>query len=363
MKILLLSRYSRLGASSRVRSYYYLSYLEAQGINITVAPLLGDDYLKNLYAGGQKRWLDILSAYLRRLGCLLKSRRFDLLWIEKEIFPWLPAWGETLLDSLGIPYVVDYDDAVFHYYDLHPKGMVRALLGDKIDRVMRRAALVIVGNDYLADRAWRAGAQRVEYLPTVISLDRYRAKRRTNNAIFTIGWIGSPSTSSYLHLVRHALTEVCKDGNVRLVLVGSGQIELDGAPLVVRTWSEETEVADIQSFDVGIMPLPDELWERGKCGYKLIQYMACSLPVVASPIGVNKQIIDAGVNGFLATTTEDWVYALSTLRDNRGLRERMGKYGQKKVETQYCLQVTAPRLLSLLDSVVHGYAKMEQVSR
>ena len=352
MKILLLSRYERLGSSSRVRSYQYMPYLRAKGIDLTVAPLLGDDYIRGLYAGRRKHVGAIFDAYLRRLCYLLRSRRFDLLWIEHEILPWLPAWAEAILNRRGIPYVVDYDDAVFHRYDMHTNGVVRAFLGGKIDEVMRRAALVIVGNNYLANRAKRAGAKRVEYLPTVVDLDRYNLAPRGENAGFAIGWIGSPVTAQYLHIIEPALSELCRSGNARLVLVGSGQVKLDGVPLVIRPWSEEKEVVDIQGFDVGIMPVPDEPWAHGKCGYKLIQYMACSRPVVASPVGANQQIVEDGVNGFLPVTTADWVRALCALRDNSDLRERMGKAGRSKVETQYCIQVTAPRLLSLLRGTV-----------
>lgn len=354
MKVFLLSRYSRLGASSRLRSYQYLPHLKAQGIDVRVASLLGDDYIKDLYAGRRKDLGAILRAYIQRLGYLLKSGRFDLLWVEYEILPWLPAWGEGILARLGVPYIVDYDDAIFHRYDMHPRSMVRALLGRKIDGVMRRAALVVVGNKYLADRAKRAGARWVEYLPTVIDLERYRTEPQHENLVFTIGWIGSPTTAQYLHLVSHALAEVCRDGCTRLVLVGSGQVQLNGVPTEIRTWSEETEVGHIQSFDVGIMPMPDDPWARGKCGYKLIQYMACGRSVVASRVGVNPEIVEDGVSGFLARTTADWVRALSALRESRSLRKRMGGSGRAKVEARYCLEVTAPRLVSLMRSVVEG---------
>jgi glycosyltransferase involved in cell wall biosynthesis len=351
IKCLVLSRYGRLGASSRVRFYQYLPYLEARGIGTKVAPLLGDEYVQNLYAGRRTSWKYIFEAYLRRLTHVLKSRRFDLIWIEREFFPWLPSWAPLLLSRWGIPYVVDYDDAVFHRYDLHPNGIVRTLLGSKIDVIMRRASLVLAGNDYLAARARCAGARRVEILPSVIDLDRYLGTSKGKNRVFTIGWIGSPATSKYLKQVCPALAHVCGNNKARVTLVGSGQLELSGVPTEIRDWSEDTEVASIRDFDVGIMPLPDEPWTRGKCGYKLIQYMACALPVVASPVGVNRQIIDQGICGYLSTTTEDWVRALADLRDNGTNCEGMGKAGRIKVEKQYCLQVTAPRLLSLLRGV------------
>jgi glycosyltransferase involved in cell wall biosynthesis len=351
MKILLLSRYNHMGASSRVRFYQYLPYLATQGIHVTVANLLGSSYLEDLYGGRRRPFGDIIGAYIRRLGYLLKSNRFDLLWVEYEILPWLPAWGETILYHLNIPYVVDYDDAVFHRYNMHPRAMVRVLLRGKIDAVMRRAALVIVGNEYLGNYARKAGAKRVEYIPSVIDLARYSSTLQPVNPVFTIGWIGSPATVEYLHLVRTSLVEVCRNGSSRLVLVGSGQFKIDGVPTEIHSWSEETEVAEIQNFDVGIMPMPDSAWAQGKCGYKLIQYMACARPVVASAVGVARQVIEEGRNGFLATTTKDWVKAFCALRESDNLRECMGKAGRTKVEAQYCIQITAPLLVSLLMSL------------
>jgi glycosyltransferase involved in cell wall biosynthesis len=351
MKLLLLSRYSYLGASSRIRNYQYLPYLDAHGFCITVAPLLDDEYLKILYSHGRIHWGRIFNIYCKRLRYLLTSRSYDLIWIEKELFPFTPAWAEVLLSCMNIPYVVEYDDAVFHRYDMHSNKSVRFLLGRKIDTVMRRSAMVIVGNDYLAERARHAGAARVEYMPSVIDLEQYPVTSQRRNHIFTVGWIGTPVTAQYLHFVSSALAEVCQSGNGRLVLVGSGKIELDRVPIEIRPWSEKTETVDIQSFDVGIMPLPDEPWERGKCGFKLIQYMACIKPVVASPVGTNKKIVEEGINGFLASSREDWVNALNALRVDHDLRDRMGRAGRKKVEANYCVQVTAPRLAKLLHSV------------
>lgn len=352
MKILLLSRYGRCGASSRIRSYQYLPYLKTEGIDVTVAPLLEDQYLEDLYAGRRMRMGAIARAYFQRLRYLLKSPCFDLLWVEYELLPWLPAWAEGALSAWRIPYVVDYDDATFHRYGRHPNRWVKFLLGKKIDLVMRRANLVIVGNDYLAEHALQVGAKKVESLPTVVDTNRYNAVPQTDHSIFTIGWIGSPSTCQYLHDLWPVLTEICRGSSARLILVGSGEVKLTGVPLEIHAWSEKTEVEDIKTFDVGIMPLRDGFWERGKCGYKLIQYMACGLPVIASPVGVNQQIVQEGLNGFLATTLTDWVRALRALRDDPVLRAQMGQAGREKVKTQYSLQVTAPRLIALLRNVV-----------
>jgi len=355
MKVLLLSRYSSLGASSRVRCYQYIPYLRNQGFDVTVAPLLDDNYIKDLYAGKRKRISLVISSYIRRIRSLLDARSYDLLWIEKELFPWLPAWAEGILTRLKIPYIVEYDDAVFHRYDLNSNRAVRLLLGNKIDAVMRQAAVVIAGNEYIAKRARISGARRVEILPTVIDLEQYSPGPINKNKIFTIGWIGTPVTARYLHVVGSALADVCQNKLARVLLVGSGQITLDGVPVEIRPWSKETEVEAIHSFDVGIMPLPDSPWERGKCGYKLIQYMACGRPVVASPVGVNTQIVEDGINGFLASTRDEWVHALNALQDDYDLWKRMGIAGRRKVETHYCLQVTAPQLAEILRSVCEQY--------
>jgi glycosyltransferase involved in cell wall biosynthesis len=352
MKVLLLSRYERNGSSSRVRFYQYMQHLAAQGIRVTVAPLLGNDYVEGLQSGRGISPVRVGKAYLRRLLDLLKCRDHDLLWVEGEVLPWLPAWLETILSSLKIPYVVDYDDAIFHRYDLHPNAVVCLVLGKKIDSVMRRSAMVIAGNAYLADRAKKAGAKRVEVLPSVVDLRLYNAVCRSENRRFTIGWIGSPTTAKYLQLAVPALREICAESGGCMLSIGSDPAVLDGMPVEVRTWSEGTEVSDMGCFDVGIMPLPDEPWTRGKCGYKLIQYMASRLPVIASPVGVNKEIVQHGVNGFLAGTTDEWFQSLQTLRKNPELRIKMGEAGRRIVASNYCMDVTAPQLTDLLLSAV-----------
>lgn len=357
MNVLLLSRYGRQGASTRLRALQYLPHLAACGIDVHWAPLLDDAYLETLYGAGERPWPRVARAYLARLGQLLAMRRFDLLWIEKELFPMLPASAERLLAAAGVPYVVDYDDALFHNYDQHPRALVRRLLGRKIDRVMAGARLVITGNDYLADRARQAGARRVALLPTVVDLARYPAEavadKPSGPSPFTIGWIGSPQTAAYLAAVAPALGELLAQPDTRLVLVGAGRGAPGNLPAEIRPWTEASEVADIASFDVGIMPLPDAPWERGKCGYKLIQYMACAKPVVASPVGVNRQLVEPGVNGYLATTPADWTRALNQLREDAALRARLGAAGRTRVAADYDLQVTAPQLANLLRLAAH----------
>lgn len=349
MKVLLLSRYGNLGASSRVRSYQYLPYLREQGMEITLVPLLPDNYLRDLYAGKRPGPTSLLAAYLRRISALIRGKKFDLLWIEYELFPWLPGWIESLVLSKGTPYLVDYDDAIFHRYDQHPNSLVRRMLGNKIDAVMRHASTVVVGNEYLRDHAIKAGAQRIVILPTSIDLARYPSPTPAQNEIFTIGWIGSPATTRYLHQVHEVLAGICAHNQAKVVLIGASDTGWQDIPHATHPWSEDTEVAEVGGFDVGIMPLEDSPWERGKCGYKLIQYMACGRPVIASPVGINTRIVEPGINGYLAETPHDWVQALTALMADADLRQQMGAAGRAKVERDYAIQVNAPRLAAMLN--------------
>jgi len=207
---------------------------------------------------------------------------------------------------------------------------------------------VVVGNQYLADRAERAGARRIEYLPSVVDLDRYSVTSPADNGMLTIGWIGSPTSADYIRQVLPALEAVSKKLPVRFLFVGPGSVRFGELPAEIRDWAEDTEVEQIQRFDIGIMPLPDNPITMGKSGYKLVQYLACGRPAVASPVGVSSTILSHGVDGFLARDSEQWIDSLTRLSLDRRLRRSMGEAGRAKVATQYSVQVTAPRLAEMM---------------
>ena len=350
-RILLLSRYTRLGASSRLRFFQYLPYLEKKGFSVTIRPFFEDNYLAGLY-DGKMPLFSVLESYITRLGTILNAKWFDAIWMEAELFRWLPAWVEEALFPAGVPLVVDYDDAIFDWYTSQRFFGVSRLLGQKINRIMAMADLVIVGNDYLGNYAHSAGAKRIEKVPTVVDIDRYFVPDRDVSRSVTVGWIGTPVTAKFLAYISEALQTIVNKYGVSIVAVGAKPQQWNGLPVEVRPWQESTEVTDIQDFDIGLMPLPDEPYERGKCGYKLIQYMACGKSVVASPVGVNAEIVRDGENGFLAKTTDEWIEALSRLLEDPQLRLRMGQAGRSMVESEYSLQAQAPRLEGMLRSVI-----------
>lgn len=348
-------RYSRRGASSRLRIWQYFPYFDGRHWLVRAEPLIHEAVLNDRYSRGRYAWKALALAYWHRWLALRKNRDCQIFWIEKEALPWLPLWLERWA-LRGVPYVLDYDDAVFHQYDQNPSFWVRSLLGRRIDGLMKGAALVVAGNSYLAARARLAGASRVEVLPTVIDLDRYPDPVAHNNCgggrLPRIVWIGSPTTVVYLRHLAEPLRELSLQIPFQLRVIGCANFEMAGVEVEALAWSEDTEAGHISACDIGIMPLPDTPWEQGKCGYKLIQYMACGLPVVASPVGANLEIVRPGENGYLAASDEAWISALSALLHSAALRQSMGGCGRKVVESRYCLQKTGPALASLLRSVV-----------
>lgn len=354
-RILLLTRYDRTGASSRVRMLQYVPYLSAAGFDVEVGNFFDADYLTKLYQG-RRSAISTGQYFRRRIGQMLLRRSADIVWVEKEALPWVPWLLEALFYKAGIPLVSDYDDAVFHRYDLHSRRVVRLLLSHKIDGVMRRSDLVIAGNGYLSSRADRAGARKVIQVPSVVDMRDYSWKP-TNHADgrARVGWIGTPDTwSVFGKSTFEILRPMLADTGTVFRAVGAGLVDASEPHIEHFAWSEEREVALIQGMDIGVMPLPDTPWTRGKCAYKLVQYMACGLPVVASPVGMNSEVVEHGVTGFLAETEADWRHALLTLLKDPALRHRMGQAGRKRFETAYSLQVHGPRVAKLLSDLAGG---------
>jgi glycosyltransferase involved in cell wall biosynthesis len=363
IKVLALTRYGRMGASSRVRMLQYLPWLQQAGLDVTVQSLLSDALLTDRYRQGGYGLGALLAAYYHRVRILMQRRKFDVLWVEKEALPWMPLWLERGLFQ-GIPYVLDYDDAVFHQYDMQPNPWLRRLYGRRLDGLMAGASLVVGGNNYLAQRARDAGAPCVEQVPTVVDISRYEPKLIApgdhivasdgSGEVPRIVWIGSPATVHYLELLREPLQNLATTARFKLRVIGGGRIDLPGVDVESVAWSEATEAQSIRACDVGVMPLLDSPWERGKCGYKLIQYMASGLPVVASHVGVNPEIVMHGKSGFLASTPSEWGAGLDRLLNDASLRVQMGQVGRQQVERAYCIQHTGPRMAELLRAAARG---------
>lgn len=342
--ILLLPRYTRSGPSSRLRMLQFVPLLEQAGARVETAPLFGEEYLRAYFSGSGKKPGLVVAAYLRRLARIARGGRYDLIWIEKELFPFLPGLFERLVRRLGTRWVVDYDDAIFHNYD------GRRLLADKLRPLIGRSAAITAGNEYLEEYARSRGAQRVVRIPTVVDPSRYPVRATQPGAPVRIGWIGTPANAAYLRPVAEALSAIGRTRAIELVTIGAPPIEGLSVPQVSHLWSEGSEAELLSTIDIGVMPLPDAPWERGKCGYKLIQYMAAGKPVIASPVGVNVEIVTPEV-GFLATSPEEWRVRLLSLIDQPVARRQMGSAGRRRVETEFSSEVVGRRLVALFAQI------------
>lgn len=351
MKILILPRYEPQAASSRYRFYQYITYLKTQGWEVTVKPLLSNNYIKYLYEKTPLPVSEILLGYFKRMIQILNKKNFDLIWLQQEAFPWIPSFIEKIIVNRKTKIVADYDDAFFHRYDQNKNLIVRSLLKDKIDSVMEYSNMVLAGNNYLLERA-KLNNKNVKLFPTVVDTNIFKNTNPIKDAVFTIGWIGSPGTSKYIKLIEDVLKEVSLEKDIRINLIGADKIKINGVSFNHIKWDQNTEVEEISKFDVGIMPLPDNPWERGKCGFKLIQYLSCKVPVIGSPVGVNRDIISNEFNGFQANSSDEWIKYLRLLKNDKELALNMGENGRKFVEEKYSLQRNVVKLTNYFNEIL-----------
>ena len=352
MKLLAFTKYDREAASTRVRLLQYVPALAAAGIEVEQRSLLGNDYVRSLAGGAPASRLAIARAYARRLRDIIRQPDADVLWVYAELLPWLPAGFERLLLRHRVPVVYDWDDAFFVPYDEHRSPLVRRFLGGKLNPLLRGAASVTCGNGYLRDHAARFNSHTL-VVPTVVDTDRYVPTSGAQDGVPVIGWIGSPTTWANVRPLLPSLKRLHDELGVRIRAVGAGAAaaadSFDGLELV--DWSEAREIAEVQGFTIGIMPLIDAAFQRGKSGYKLVQYMACGLPTVASPVGVNSEIVTQSETGLLATGEAEWEAALRRLLGDAGMRAGMGQAGRARAVADYSLASQAPRLIELVRSL------------
>ncbi|WP_339026174.1 glycosyltransferase family 4 protein [Leclercia pneumoniae] len=351
INLLILSKYEDLGASSRLRSLDYIEYFAKENIQTTVSALFDNEYLERLYTKKKRSKSSVLKYYLNRLIFILFNlKKYDVIFIEKELFPYLPGLFEKLISIANIPYIVDYDDAIFHNYDLTSSKLKKFFLKNKLKPLLSKAACTTVGNSYLETLAIQNGAKKVIKIPTVINIERYYKEPVTNFDEITIGWIGSPSTTKYLKLIWPALEKIKKHENIKLITIGADNIDYCPIPLKQYPWTLDTECEILKNISIGVMPLEDGPWEKGKCGYKLIQYMASSKPVIASNVGFNTEVVTPDV-GYLAETQQQWVDAINNFLNNPELMLSMGINARRRVEQHYTIQINSEILSQLIKKV------------
>jgi len=359
MKVLFVTQYGLLAASSRTRVFQYLPHLQPHGVQPRVVTVLPDREIGGAQLQVTRAPWRKLGYYLwaswRTLACGLRAwraaQRADVLFIQKVIFPAPVRW---LLRLRRPPVVYDFDDAIFttevrrqHWL----AGWKQRRNAAGLPAMLRLADHALVENEYTAEFAARC-CPRVSIITGPIDTRRYCAgKPRCRNGI-VLGWIGSSTTLPYLDLIRAPLARLGRCfPELKLRVIGASAVDLEGIAVEAKPWSLEEEVEDLRGFDIGLMPVPDDPWTRGKGGYKLLQYMAMGLPVVTSPVGVNCQIVRDGENGFWARTPEEWEERLARLIADPELRLRMGRQGRRAMEERYALEASSQRLLAILREV------------
>jgi glycosyltransferase involved in cell wall biosynthesis len=334
------SKTSLVGPSSRYRIYQFLPFLDAAGVSCRVYPLFGPAYFRIL----EIRFVPlrfvaklgyVATRFLKRVWDLLTMPAADVVTIEGQIFPYVPAVVDRLIVRAFSKVVVEFDDAIY----LTPFHRT------KISILLRSVSASVVGNEGLARYA-RQYSSRVTVIPTVVDTQRFapsKAESETGKAL-TVVWVGLAYNLECLNMVAPVLRELAEQGIISFRVVCSHRPMLDGLDIEFRPWSLEGEVEDLRDCQIGIMPLPDTEWARGKCGLKLLQYMACGMATVASPVGVNVEIVRDGETGFLASSPDAWREKLIRLCLDRELRVRFGLAGRRRVEEAYSLDLWGPRL-------------------
>lgn len=338
------TKYPTQGATSRYRSYAFAAKLAELNYNIEIDSLMPIDYLQNLFENHQRQKGPLILSYFKRVLAAMRTK--NNLIIERELLPYIPYSIEKLLLS-NKRYILDFDDNVWEDY----RG--KALLEGKYDQLVKHASGIIVGNDFLANYIGQFN-QKVIKIPTVINLDLYqnnRDKRKFER--FSLVWIGSPITYRYIREFAPIFQELAREIEYDLIIIASQNLKkekIDGVSMKFYDWSAETEIELLSCSHVGIMPLTDDPFSKGKSGFKLIQYQAAGLPSVASPVGENCQIIQEGFNGFLPFDSQSWIRSIKTLHDDRQLYHHHAE-NSKKNGYNYSIQKYFPIYKHFIDTV------------
>ncbi|HMO61097.1 MAG TPA: glycosyltransferase [Ferruginibacter sp.] len=352
--VLFLGQYpEKVSPGQRFRFELYKDVLAEAGIQITSAPFLNQKGYSIIHQKGLlfSKGSHIFMGYCRRLLLLFAAGRFDYIFLYREAAPVGPPFIEWLLIKvLNKKVIYDFDDAIWipHVSENNTRALALKNVG-KIKTICKWAYKVSAGNEYLCNYAKQFSAS-VLYNPTCVDTER-KHNIIANHDVdrITIGWTGSFSTLKYLELVLPVLEALQKKYDFDIKVICNQQPSFTIKNLQYVEWSEEKEVSELATCQIGLMPLTSDEWTEGKCGFKLVQYLSLGIPAVSSPVGVNPKIVDKDINGFFCNSFEEWYGAIEKLMLDTTLRKRMGEAGRKKIINQYSLQSNKENFLSLFN--------------
>jgi glycosyltransferase involved in cell wall biosynthesis len=356
INVLFLTRYPYEGASSRYRVYQYVAHLEALGVRCDLQSFMDTQMYRRYFTHGavlHKAWL-MCKAIVQRLKVLLRFRDYDIIYMQRELFPLAPPLVERYMKKRGAVLFFDYDDALFINKPSRFTPVATYLRSpDKTLELFGLVDCVVAGNDWLRDKALSHGAHAVT-LEVAEDTDRIAMHaRHTNDKPVTIGWLGSTTTVKYLRVIEPVLKRIAAaNPDVSFELMGGGDFHMEGVPWQASAWSLQDELAALSRFDIGLMPLPDEDWAQGKSGGKARTYMAAGVVPVCTAIGYNRQLITHGRTGYLCNTEEEWFASLTMLINDPGLRQSIAEQARADVEQRFAPAHQALKMRELFDDVL-----------
>jgi len=337
--------------SQRFRFAQYLDAMEKAGMYYECHSFLTDRAWSLLYRPGRffRKFLSIANGFRRRITLMLRLHEFDYVFIHREASPMGPPIFEFFITRIAKKKVIfDFDDAIW-LPNYSESNRFFAFLKRHRNSIstMKWAWKLSCGNDYLCRFASQYNPN-VVYNPTTIDTENYHNRLSTGRAgRFVIGWTGSHSTTRYLKMLVPVLERLERDFDFDFIVIADLPPDIRLRSLIFRPWRKETEIEDLLSFTVGLMPLQEDPWSEGKCGFKALQYMSLGIPALVSPVGVNSRIVDHEVNGFICRTEKDWEQALRLMMQNEQLRERLSRETRKKIISHYSVLSNKENFLSL----------------
>jgi glycosyltransferase involved in cell wall biosynthesis len=345
----------------RFRFEQYLDYLSQNGFEYSFSFLLNEQDDRIFYAKGHyfQKFLILIKSIIIRFSDLKKIKNFDIVFIYREAVMFGSAFFERRMKKKGAHMILDYDDAIWLMDVSEGNRNLKWLKKpEKTEKIIRYCEMVFVGNNYLGDYA-RKFNNNVKIIPTTLDTNTFvRTLPHRENDSICIGWTGSSTTLKHFGLALpflKTLKEIYGE-RIRVKLISDVAYVSNEIPIEFCRWKRESEVSDLCDIDIGIMPLPDDTWSRGKCGFKGLQYMALEIPAVMSPVGVNCEIITDGQNGFLADEASEWVLKISKLIDSAELRRQLGKAGRKTIEERYSFNALKTVYLDCFNSFFEDHS-------
>jgi glycosyltransferase involved in cell wall biosynthesis len=357
MKILFLIPYPLNEApSQRFRFEQYINVLSSNGLTPHFQTFLDSHNWHFFFKSGKtiEKVKALGRGFARRFLILFRVSQFDFVFIHREAMPVGPPIIEWVISKVLCKRIIyDFDDAIWLTDRTNESWLLRILKWrTKVSSICTWSYKISCGNEYLAEYAKQFN-KNVIVNPTTIDTENQHVPsihREGKLEHITIGWTGSHSTLKYLYAIESIIKALEDDQKqLQFIIIADYPPSLSVPSAVFVPWSKKTEIVDLAKIDIGIMPLPDDEWSKGKCGFKALQYMAMEIPTIASPVGVNAKIIDHGVDGFLCSTSEEWISTLKELIKDFELRKRIGKNGRKKIIKYYSVISNSPTFLSLFE--------------